>query len=217
MMPLAGPQFNSMNYGYMNGAAYGPGVGMGYMDMPQMQQHPPQMAEPVGFDAEAFERAFDAASAEMHQREREADPLVSEAAVVHFNMHDTDVATFEINKTRLHESTISPEPLLQQQYEQQEEQEAQKTDPDALAQTAGQLLQSVSQETSEKFAQSSFLALMRRLRDKEVVVEGENFIEVSTISVEGLHVANSLISHLQMLLPTQLAQQLKHLKNRKVC
>lgn len=48
-----------------------------------------------------------------------------------------------------------------------------------LARTAGQLLQSVSHETSQKFQDSVFLQLMRRIRDKEVKVEGEHFVEVS--------------------------------------
>jgi hypothetical protein len=48
-----------------------------------------------------------------------------------------------------------------------------------LARTAGHLLESVSHDTSQKFQESVFLQLMRRLRDKEVTVEGENFVEVS--------------------------------------
>jgi hypothetical protein len=183
-MPIAAPQFNSMNmyesFGYMAGAGYGPGVGMGYMDMPQPQQEAQRMAPApqMSFDTEAFERAFDAASAEMMQQtDRGLDELMTGADVVDPLLKDADVATFEINKARMHETIVSEEPALQQ-----EKQENQMTDPDALAHTAGQLLDSVSHETSEKFAQSSFLALMRRLRDREVVVEGENFIEVRILS-----------------------------------
>jgi hypothetical protein len=51
-------------------------------------------------------------------------------------------------------------------------------DSDALAQTAAQLLSSVGRSSSEKFQQSNFLALMRKLRDHEVVVEGDNLVEV---------------------------------------
>ncbi|KAF8542078.1 hypothetical protein BDD12DRAFT_826662 [Trichophaea hybrida] len=50
-------------------------------------------------------------------------------------------------------------------------------DSDALARTAGQLLDSVRQDTSEKFQNSNFLALMRKLRDHEVVVEGDKMVE----------------------------------------
>jgi len=48
-----------------------------------------------------------------------------------------------------------------------------------LARTAGALLDSVSHDTSQKFQESVFLQLMRRIRDKEVRVEGEHFVEVS--------------------------------------
>ena len=44
---------------------------------------------------------------------------------------------------------------------------------DELARTAGQLLDNLKHEQSEKFRQSNFLELMRQLRDKEVQVEGE--------------------------------------------
>jgi len=54
-----------------------------------------------------------------------------------------------------------------------------KSIDEELARTAGSLLESVSHDTSEKFQSSVFLQLMRRLRDKEVTVEGEKFVEVS--------------------------------------
>lgn len=50
-------------------------------------------------------------------------------------------------------------------------------DADELARTAGQLLSSVQHETSDKFQNSQFLALMRKIRDGEVRVEGEEFKE----------------------------------------
>ena len=51
-------------------------------------------------------------------------------------------------------------------------------DSDDLARTAGQLLDSVRLDTSTKFQKSNFLALMRKLRDHEVVVEGDKMVEV---------------------------------------
>ena len=53
---------------------------------------------------------------------------------------------------------------------------------DDLARTAGQLLDSVKHDQSQKFQQSSFLALMRQLRDREVRVEGNRMVDVSTSS-----------------------------------
>ena len=51
-------------------------------------------------------------------------------------------------------------------------------DADELARTAGQLLTSVQHETSNKFQNSQFLALMRKIRDGEVRVQGEEFKEI---------------------------------------
>lgn len=54
-------------------------------------------------------------------------------------------------------------------------------DADELAKTAEQLLDSLCHEQSQKFKQSSFLALMRRIRDREVHIEGDEFREVSSL------------------------------------
>jgi peroxin-5 len=48
---------------------------------------------------------------------------------------------------------------------------------DELARTAGELIDSVAHESNPKFAQSSFLDLMRKLRDHEVAVEGNKVVE----------------------------------------
>ena len=53
-------------------------------------------------------------------------------------------------------------------------------DADELARTAGTLLENVKHDQSQKFKQSNFLSLMRRLRDREVRVEGEKFVDVGT-------------------------------------
>ena len=50
-------------------------------------------------------------------------------------------------------------------------------DSDELARTAGLLVASVSHDTSPKFEQSQFLTLMRRLRDREVEVQGKEIQE----------------------------------------
>jgi hypothetical protein len=51
-------------------------------------------------------------------------------------------------------------------------------DCDELARTAGQLLKSVADNTSPKFQESQFLTLMRRIRDREVELRGEEFHDV---------------------------------------
>ncbi|KAL2043429.1 hypothetical protein N7G274_003735 [Stereocaulon virgatum] len=50
---------------------------------------------------------------------------------------------------------------------------------DELARTAGQLLENVSGDQSQKFQESNFLSLMRQLRDKEVRIEGDKLVDTS--------------------------------------
>lgn len=53
---------------------------------------------------------------------------------------------------------------------------------DELSRTAGQLLETLATEQSQKFKESNFMALMRKLRDKEVRVEGGDMVEVGGAS-----------------------------------
>ncbi|KAF1968373.1 hypothetical protein BU23DRAFT_541322 [Bimuria novae-zelandiae CBS 107.79] len=78
--------------------------------------------------------------------------------------------------------TPVPEQVLQQQQpeQKQDEQHQPRHDDDEMAQTAGRLLERVSDNTSEKFQNSQFFSLMRRLRDHEVRVEGDKMVEVSS-------------------------------------
>ncbi|TID21358.1 Serine/threonine-protein kinase [Venturia nashicola] len=65
---------------------------------------------------------------------------------------------------------------LQSDKEKHEPEQRGFTDEE-LARTAGALLDSVSHDTSTKFQESVFLRLMRKIRDHEVRVEGEHFVE----------------------------------------
>lgn len=72
------------------------------------------------------------------------------------------------------------QPMQQQPTEQEQQQRDERSnDDEELARTAGQLVESVSHDTSQKFVQSRFLALMRQLRDHEVRVDGDKIVEVS--------------------------------------
>ncbi|KAJ8099683.1 hypothetical protein POJ06DRAFT_254210 [Lipomyces tetrasporus] len=53
----------------------------------------------------------------------------------------------------------------------------QQENDDGLAAIAGELLESLGSNRTQKFKDSTFLALMRRLRDKEVVVQGNKMVE----------------------------------------
>ena len=52
---------------------------------------------------------------------------------------------------------------------------------DELAKTAGQLLDNLKNEQSQKFRKSNFLELMRQLRDKEVRVEDDKMVQVGSL------------------------------------
>ncbi|KAI7237613.1 hypothetical protein KC330_g3047 [Hortaea werneckii] len=70
---------------------------------------------------------------------------------------------------------------LAQQPEQMEEekQENKGQDDDALAATAEELLSKVEHNKTDKFKNSHFLGLMRKLRDREVKVEGDQMVETT--------------------------------------
>ncbi|KAK9314220.1 hypothetical protein V1524DRAFT_433839 [Lipomyces starkeyi] len=66
---------------------------------------------------------------------------------------------------------------LQDDAEQTKEGIDQQEDDDGLAAIASELLESLKSNQTQKFKDSTFLALMRRLRDKEVVVQGNKMVE----------------------------------------
>ena len=73
----------------------------------------------------------------------------------------------------VHSSTFAPSEFAETQS---------KNDADELSRTAGHLLDNLKNESSLKFQQSNFLALMRQFRDKEVRVEGDKIVNVSAPS-----------------------------------
>lgn len=76
----------------------------------------------------------------------------------------------------------TPEPLQRMEPQPEEEQKQQEqprpNEDDEMAATAGRLLERVADNTSEKFQNSQFLGLMRRLRDREVRVQEDKIVEV---------------------------------------
>ncbi|MCJ1382639.1 hypothetical protein MMC17_005752 [Xylographa soralifera] len=74
------------------------------------------------------------------------------------------------------ELKIGSDAILEEASELQEEHDPSR-EADELARTAGQLLDNLKDEHSQKFQNSSFLALMRQLRDKEVRVEGDQMVD----------------------------------------
>lgn len=60
-----------------------------------------------------------------------------------------------------------------------------QVEADELSRTAGHLLDTLKDEKNAKFQQSSFLTLMRQLRDREVKVDGDKMVPVSDFNSQG--------------------------------
>ncbi|KAF2431157.1 hypothetical protein EJ08DRAFT_660304 [Tothia fuscella] len=163
----------------------------------------------VQFDAAAFEAAFDAAQQETLAPESIEDSLAMEierdaderleaiSAKVQEELtrqlgHDQESHLSNLDMSRAVDFSPDEGAMLQQdsintmqqdhafqEQEQQQEPNQKGQDDEELSRTAGELLNSIKDDTSQKFRESVFLSLMRRIRDKEVRVEGENFVEVS--------------------------------------
>ncbi|KAJ5683222.1 hypothetical protein N7462_006387 [Penicillium macrosclerotiorum] len=134
------------------------------------QQIPSEHVAPTEqFDESAFEAAFEQARADMELQGAEA--TVDVQPQTHDEPSQSDLVEPVHETIRIGSDTIpqtdKQDPLVQNR------------DADALAQTAGQLLDSVRHDQSQKFQQSNFLALMRRIRDREVEVEGDEFRETA--------------------------------------
>ncbi|KAA1474232.1 TPR-like protein [Dentipellis sp. KUC8613] len=69
-------------------------------------------------------------------------------------------------------TTVHSEPVATQETSQA----ARAQDADALSRTAGLLIDAVQHDKSAKFQKSEFLGLMRQLRDREMVVEGNTMV-----------------------------------------
>lgn len=132
------------------------------------QAHEEHSVSKEQFDESAFEAAFEQARADMELQGAETTPDIEQ------HLHDTNQV--ETTEPVHEEQRIGSDTIIQAD---KQDPHFQTRDADALAQTAGQLLDSVRHEQSEKFQQSNFLALMRRIRDREVEVNGDEFREVS--------------------------------------
>jgi len=186
--PTFQPTYNPMN-----------NFSMGYTpQFSSVAQGKQKASEPVvedPFNMAAFERAFDAAHRDIMEAEEQAAQAIRELQEETNRMASREANSMEqdiLLESKVsqwpdsivaeHERSLFEENALEQEpvHEDKQQQERKLDDDDDLSRVAGQLLDSVSHENSQKFQDSVFLQLMRKLRDKEVKVDGENFVEVST-------------------------------------
>ncbi|KAL4801305.1 hypothetical protein BDV18DRAFT_149635 [Aspergillus unguis] len=149
------------------------------MNTPSMGTYTPAPQATAGplaaetFDESAFEAAFEQARADMaSQFESSAVEASTSEMTSETKQPDEEMpAQMPAQETiRIGSDTIP-------QVDKEDLQAT--TNPDELARTAGQLLNSVSHETNQKFRESNFLELMRRIRDREVQIEGDEFRETA--------------------------------------
>lgn len=88
--------------------------------------------------------------------------------------------------------TPEQERMEQQSEPAKEEEKPRPNDDDEMAATAGRLLEGVADNTSEKFQNSQFLGLMRRLRDREVRVEEDKIVEVDATTSTAASTSNAV-------------------------
>jgi hypothetical protein len=111
----------------------------------------------------------------IHERLMSLHPLLSSNVPVNQDSVWEDLEAMGLMTRPIPERSEQP-------LEQQKEDHPIQHNDDELAATAGTLLERVADNTSEKFQNSQFLGLMRRLRDREVRVEDNKIVEVSAQS-----------------------------------
>lgn len=138
------------------------------------QKQPEREAEDV-FDEAAFEKAFDVAREEMQLLEESAHQNEAKVDAGLYDPKDQE------DQARLDNTRIGSDKIFDEAQRTGEEGN-EADDAEELARTAGQLLENVKSDQSQKFQESNFLSLMRQLRDREVRVEGDKLVDVSTPS-----------------------------------
>lgn len=136
---------------------------------PSMAQRTESQVE-ESFDEEAFAKAFDQAA---HDQLSESQGSTHQDTSVDHEMFPQASAT---PKERI-DYRIGSDRILDDSLQRQDDR-SDARDADELAKTAGLLLENVKHDQSSKFQESSFLSLMRQLRDKEVKVEGDAIVNV---------------------------------------
>lgn len=132
------------------------------------------------FDDEAFARAFDAAARQEVAEQEQGHELgvVGEDIMLHESVEGL------LGSEGVNENRIGAD-LIHDPSQSNPQERTNQDDADALARTAAHLLDSVKDNQSEKFQNSQFLELMRQLRDKQVMVDGDKIVDTQAVPEEG--------------------------------
>jgi hypothetical protein len=180
MGQMPGQTNSPYRYSPISGMGMAPQYASGFSG-PQAEMSIAQQKQPVEtFDEEAFAKAFEAAAqSEMESKqESHQDSNVEMGQDIMINESAERLMTNPeglLDQERIGADTIH-DPLSQDPKTWQEQ-----NNPDALARTAGQLLDSVRHDQSDKFQKSQFLQLMRQFRDKEATVKGDKIVGINRV------------------------------------
>jgi hypothetical protein len=135
------------------------------MDQPMTQQADVSVAQHVQMSDVDFEAAFSEAlaHAEVMDHDRQSTPAMTETPAIQSSDH-IRIGSDALKYVEKADRTADLD----------------SKDADELARTAGQLLHNVSHDTSDKFANSRFLELMRKIRDREVEVQNNDLKDTNT-------------------------------------
>jgi hypothetical protein len=187
MNPAMGIQQPSFGMG-MYGGGGAPAVfgfqNPGMNTVAAQQQPQAAVAQESAIDVEAFNRAFgeyddanfEAELADWTEKQKAANTEFAEAQDQWMAEHGPRAEpTAEVKPPTADEMEVidaNLEKLAQ-------EQDKRRSD-DELARAAVDIVNSVADNTSEKFKNSRFFELMRRIGNREVVVEGDSFVNAAT-------------------------------------
>ncbi|KAG6903102.1 hypothetical protein C0995_006289 [Termitomyces sp. Mi166 len=104
------------------------------------------------------------------------------------NSNDVSVEISWDKEFNNQEAALIQTPSVQEQVQSDQNVRQISVDNDDLARTAGLLLENVRNEQNPKFQNSQFLNLMRKLRDRDIIVEGNQMVEnegQQTVDVKG--------------------------------
>jgi hypothetical protein len=169
------------SYDFMNGSGmlqtnmpYSPSMQqpqaqMGFSEQQQQQQ---QHQDPQVSQAD-FDAAFDEAMAEVEKMQEIQTQHVQDSQP----QSSDETTSLEKSDIRIGSDTIDYTEQANRTPDQDQR------DADELARTAGQLLNLVQHDTSDKFQNSQFLELMRKIRDREVEVQDNDLQNTGSISM----------------------------------
>ncbi|KAF8976593.1 hypothetical protein BGZ46_008129, partial [Entomortierella lignicola] len=183
-----GKELEGIHHGQIVAPPGGPDWALDFMHHNGPQQHHRELHNDAQF--QEFENVFRNAQQQQHGPQHTGGWQAEFAAFeqqhgLEHTLQPEQIAAFEkafeeANNVSQWESEFkaeNPQGWAEEFSAQESNPIADQNNKEALAKTAGMLLDSVDTQGNEKFKNSSFMNFMRRLRDQEVAIEGNKLVE----------------------------------------